>query len=371
MVGGGATTRYIYSGSKPIAEYVGSTNPTLSKEYIYAGSTLLATIAGTSTTYHHPDLLSNRAETDSSGAPVRSFGHFPYGEAWYESSIDLMKFTTYSRDSGTGESGLDYAMFRQYNAGQGRFMSTDILAGHAGAPQSTNRYSYAGNDPINFADPLGLDQVSVSISGNCITYTNYGYGYVGGSLVNGKWVSRFGSIKEGSSNFCFPDASQGRTPNRAGFGYLPPGANPLLQALKNMARNFPKTQPPPTPPPNLTPGPPEAPYRGPGYPSPTDPTVSPNTPTWLKVVNAIGQVIQDLDNILGDIIICVNCSQFMREHTHPNGSAQLRSPESRPMPTRRDSPADIGEQAGYSDDVIMELNSFSEALMLRAELYVI
>ena len=153
---GSTTTRYLYAGSKPIAEYVnGSTTP--SKEYIYAGSTLLATIAGTSTTYHHPDHLSNRAETDATGAVVRTAGHFPYGESWYESSSDPMKFTSYTRDSGTGESGLDYAMFRQYSSGQGRFMSADFLAGHTTAPQTLNKFAYAHGDPINAIDPLGLD----------------------------------------------------------------------------------------------------------------------------------------------------------------------------------------------------------------------
>jgi RHS repeat-associated protein len=212
---GSTTTVYVYSGAKPIAEYV---NGSLSKEYIYAGSALLATIAGTSTTYHHPDHLSNRAETDSTGAVVRTAGHFPYGESWYESSADPMKFTTYSRDSGTGETGSDYAMFRQFNSGQGRFMSADILAGNVAAPQSANRYSYTGNDPINFDDPLGLDQVGVSISGNCITTTYYGFGYVGGTLVGGEWRQRFGSIKEGSSTFCFPSAGGGSIFGTAGGG---------------------------------------------------------------------------------------------------------------------------------------------------------
>ncbi len=151
---GSTTTLYIYSGSKPLAEYV---NGSLSKEYIYAASTLLATVAGTSTTYHHPDHLSNRAETDASGNPVRSFGHFPYGETWYETSSDPLKFTNYTRDSGSGESGLDYAMFRQYNSGQGRFVSADPMTGHITAPQSLNRFAYVNGDPINYIDPLGRD----------------------------------------------------------------------------------------------------------------------------------------------------------------------------------------------------------------------
>lgn len=153
---GSTTTRYIYSGRKPIAEYVGTTSPTLSAEYIYAGSKLLVTIAGSSTTYHHPDSLSNRAETNSSGTRT-TFGHLPYGDTWYETTpTDKWKFTSYERDSGTGETGLDYANFRYYASGQGRFMSADLMSGQLNLPRSLNRYAYVGNDPINLSDPLGL-----------------------------------------------------------------------------------------------------------------------------------------------------------------------------------------------------------------------
>ena len=68
-----------------------------------------------------------------------------------------MKFTSYTRDSGTGESGLDNAMFRQYSSGQGRFMSADLLGGHMTAPQTLNKFAYAHGDPINATDSLGLD----------------------------------------------------------------------------------------------------------------------------------------------------------------------------------------------------------------------
>jgi RHS repeat-associated protein len=172
---GATMTRYLYSGSKLIAEYVnGSTTP--SKEYIYGGSTLLATIAGTTTTYHHPDHLSNRAETDGTGAVVRSFGSFPYGDSWYESAADPMKFTTYTRDSGPGESGLDYAMFRHYNSGQGRFMSADLRGGRLSSPQALNRYRYAGGDPVNLMDPFGLEPLTCA-PGMTRIYNGNGPGY--------------------------------------------------------------------------------------------------------------------------------------------------------------------------------------------------
>src|ERR1700682_3698922 len=153
-VNGDGTTVYIYSAGKPIVEYVYvNGSPTLSKEYIYAGSQLLATLSPASTTYHHPDHLSNRAKTDVNGNPVRSFGHCPFGETWYETAADKLKFTSYENDSAAGETGLNYAQFRYHAPGQGRFMSADLLGGSPDTPQSLNRYAYALNDPINLVDP--------------------------------------------------------------------------------------------------------------------------------------------------------------------------------------------------------------------------
>jgi RHS repeat-associated protein len=153
---GTSTTRYIYSGSNPIAEYLnGATTP--SAEYIYAGSRLLVTVAGANTVYHHPDHLSNRAETDSSGALVRTYGQFPFGESWYETGTpNKWKFTSYERDSTTGETGLDYSQARYDSTSLGRFMSADLLGGGLATPRSLNRYAYVGGDPVNWTDTSGL-----------------------------------------------------------------------------------------------------------------------------------------------------------------------------------------------------------------------
>jgi RHS repeat-associated protein len=153
---GSTTTLYIFSGSKVIAEYV---NGALSLEYAYAGSQLLATVGPSDSfiTYHHPDHLSARVQSDSTGAVVRYNGQFPFGETWYVAgpSADKWFFTSYERDS---ESQLDYAIFRGYNSRLGRFMSPDLLADTLFRPQSLNGYAYVLNDPVNFVDPLGLQR---------------------------------------------------------------------------------------------------------------------------------------------------------------------------------------------------------------------
>ena len=147
---------FIYSGGQVIAEYASSapaSSPSI--EHIYARGRRVATIAGGGTIYHFWDHLSIRASADSSGNVVRTFGHFPFGETWYETgNPSAWKFTTYYRDA---ESGLDYANDRFDSSRLGRFMSLDPVPGRLANPQSLNRYAYVGNNPIRYADPTGMD----------------------------------------------------------------------------------------------------------------------------------------------------------------------------------------------------------------------
>ena len=153
-VSGSTTTVYIFSGSKVIAEYdnnaaVGSP----SREYIYSGSALLAKIESGAAKYYHQDQLSNRVVTDSGGNMVAHLGHYLFGESWYNASSDKLLFTSYERDS---ESGNDYALARSYVNRLARLSSPDLLGGSMGNPQSLNRFSYSLNDPSNLTDPSGL-----------------------------------------------------------------------------------------------------------------------------------------------------------------------------------------------------------------------
>jgi RHS repeat-associated protein len=154
-VAGAATTRYIFSGTKVVAEYVnGAAVGSPTKEYIYSGSALLATIEGSNTTYHHQDHLSVRVNTDAQGTKIGEQGNYPFGEFWYSSSTTTKwRFTSYERDA---ESGNDYAIFRYHSNRLGRFLTPDPLAGSTQNPQSLNRYFYSGNDPANRIDPSGL-----------------------------------------------------------------------------------------------------------------------------------------------------------------------------------------------------------------------
>ncbi len=120
-VAGSTTTRYIFSGTKVIAEYVnGAAVGSPTKEYIYSGSQLLVTLTGSTPTYHHADHLSVRLNTKATGTPqdivAGQQGHYPFGESWYASSTTTKwQFTHSTRCARSGqasfkrdsESGLD------------------------------------------------------------------------------------------------------------------------------------------------------------------------------------------------------------------------------------------------------------------------
>ncbi len=132
-VSGSTTTVYIFSGTKVTAEYVNGAAPASpTREYIYAGSQLLAKIEGRVTNYYHADHLSVRVTTDTNGNIAGQQAHYPFGESWYASSTTTKwQFTSYERDS---ESGNDYATVRCFVNRLGRFSSPDPLAGSIIAP---------------------------------------------------------------------------------------------------------------------------------------------------------------------------------------------------------------------------------------------
>jgi RHS repeat-associated protein len=80
--------------------------------------------------------------------------HLPFGEDFAESGAQQKQhFTSYERDS---ETNTDYAVNRQYAQSAAKFNQIDPLAGNISDPQSLNRFSYVGNDPVNRTDPVGL-----------------------------------------------------------------------------------------------------------------------------------------------------------------------------------------------------------------------
>ena len=160
----GTTTYYVYS-SKLGQSVMEVNSSSVQRAYVYSGSKLVAMQATDGQFYwlHTNHLGNSRAMTDASGNLTYKGQFDPYGATLTEwsgsgnTNLNSKKFTGYERDSATG---LDYAQARMYNSSRGRFMTPDpsgLSASKTTKPQSFNRYSYVGNDPINFVDPLGLN----------------------------------------------------------------------------------------------------------------------------------------------------------------------------------------------------------------------
>jgi RHS repeat-associated protein len=84
--------------------------------------------------------------------------YYPYGEEKTSTADGREKFGTYTRDVAPyGFGAMDYADQRYYAVGMGRFGTADPYRASAGAgdPSSWNRYTYLGDDPVNFNDPTG------------------------------------------------------------------------------------------------------------------------------------------------------------------------------------------------------------------------
>ena len=161
-VSGATTTVTIFSGGLDIAEYFNGAAPSApGNEFIYVGSQRILLIQSGTNYYLHNDHLSLRVRTNSSGNIVDQRGHFPFGETWYSPSGAPLIFTSYYRDT---ESGNDYALARTYVNRLGRFSSPDPIAGDVGDPQSLNRYAYVRNSPTSSTDTTGLSPNNVHIS---------------------------------------------------------------------------------------------------------------------------------------------------------------------------------------------------------------
>jgi RHS repeat-associated protein len=122
--------------------------------YYFLGDRVVAMRQSTTLTYVHQDHLTGTSVvSDTSGALVSSIKYYPFGECRNsQGNPGTDKLFTGQRLDGTG---LYYYGARYYDATIGRFISADIIVQNPSNPQTLNRYSYCGNNPLKYIDPSG------------------------------------------------------------------------------------------------------------------------------------------------------------------------------------------------------------------------
>lgn len=102
--------------------------------------------------YHHDELGSTRALTDSNGHPTATYKYDPYGNL--QASNPTAAATTnpllYAGQYVDSESGLQYLRARYYDPQTAQFLTRDPAVRGTRAP-----YSYALDKPVDFVDPSG------------------------------------------------------------------------------------------------------------------------------------------------------------------------------------------------------------------------
>ncbi len=99
------------------------------------------------------------ARMDVSGTLSETYRYLPFGEL-FAGTATTHEFTGKERDQ---ESGLDYFGARYLASCHGRWMSVDPLSGDNTDPRQLNRYAYVHNDPVNFIDPDGKGEITITI----------------------------------------------------------------------------------------------------------------------------------------------------------------------------------------------------------------
>lgn len=233
---------------------------TAREAHIYWDAQQLAFRSYDGVTYftHRNWVDTDRMHTDPSGASVSTYTSLPFGDGGYDTYANnpaSWDFNTFGGLPLHGESNTYHAQFRQYSPTQGRWMSPDPYNGSMDPsnPQSFNRYSYVGNNPISMVDPTGLTPIQCApvngVATLCDTVTSTGNN---NSSNNTDW---FGGYDASEGDFSTPlsdgysklpdeptrfgDHSPGRP---AGGGYSAPRngsrTNKILQCASKLANQL-------------------------------------------------------------------------------------------------------------------------------------
>jgi RHS repeat-associated protein len=177
-----AGTSVLYDGMNPVQELSGTT-VTANLLSVRLDELLFRSDASGSFGQLRDALGSTIALTDGSGNITTAYTYDPFGNT----SVSGLTSTNVSQYTGRENDGaLYYYRARYYNPMLGRFVSEDPIRFSRG---TTNSYGYAGDNPVQFTDPLGLWTLEIGISVNYTLPFN-----ISGTVFAGIAVDTHGNV---------------------------------------------------------------------------------------------------------------------------------------------------------------------------------
>ncbi len=155
--GGLVVTCYVYDGLNPVATTFECASSLGVTSYLGGlGLDELFTVNnGSNESFLRDALNSTIALTNSSGSIVDQTTYDPYGNTTDSAPSSASAFEYTGRENDGTFGGLYYMRARYYSPQLARFISRDP----ASLADGINLYAYAGDDPIDFSDPMGLDSL--------------------------------------------------------------------------------------------------------------------------------------------------------------------------------------------------------------------
>ncbi len=103
------------------------------------------------------------AVTNANGTLTSQQRYLPFGEVRQLPNYPTTQLTTdfgFTGQRDLGGTGLMDYRARFYSQSLGRFIQPDTIIPNPSSPQSWNRYSYVGNNPIMYSDPTGHRRIT-------------------------------------------------------------------------------------------------------------------------------------------------------------------------------------------------------------------